>query len=155
MFKKILVTNRGEVATRVVRTCRAMGIRTVAVYSTADAEARHVLEADEAIWIGDAPPSASYLNIERIIQAAHTAVADAIHPGFGFLAENAAFAQACADAGLIFIGPSPEAIAAMGNKRAAKELVAQAGVPIVPGYNGREQSDEILLAEAEKIGLPI
>jgi geranyl-CoA carboxylase alpha subunit len=155
MIRTILVANRGEIACRIMRTCREMGIRTVAVYSTADADARHVLEADEAIWIGDAPPSESYLSIERIIEAAHTAVAEAIHPGFGFLAENADFAQACADAGLIFIGPSPEAIAAMGNKRAAKDLMVQAGVPIVPGYNGREQSNDILLAEAEKIGLPL
>lgn len=155
MIRTILIANRGEIACRIMRTCRELGIRTVAVYSTADANARHVLEADEAIWIGDAPPSDSYLNSERIIEAAHTAVADAIHPGFGFLAENADFAQACADAGLIFIGPSPSAIAAMGNKRAAKDLMVQAGVPIVPGYNGREQSDETLLAEAEKIGLPL
>lgn len=155
MIQTILIANRGEIACRIMRTCREMGIRTVAVYSTADNKARHLLEADEAVWIGDAPPTDSYLHIERIISAAHQSGAEAIHPGFGFLAENATFAQAVTDAGLIFIGPSAEAIAAMGNKRAAKELVVQAGVPVVPGYHGRDQTDDTLLAEAEKIGMPL
>ena len=155
MIRTILIANRGEIACRIMRTCREMGIRTMAVYSTADSEARHVLEADEAVWIGESPPTDSYLNIERIITAAHQSGADAIHPGFGFLAENATFAQAVTEAGLIFIGPSAEAIAAMGNKRAAKELVVQVGVPVVSGYHGRDQSTPTLLAQGEKIGLPL
>ena len=138
-----------------MRTCRRLGIRTVAVYSAADANARHVVEADEALLIGAAPAAESYLVGAAIIRAAQRSGAEAIHPGFGFLAENADFARACADAGLLFIGPSAAAIAAMGNKRAAKMQMAAAGVPIVPGYNGEAQDDATLSHEAERIGLPL
>ncbi len=155
MITSILIANRGEIACRLTRTCRSLGIRAIAVYSDADAHARHVQEADEAVRIGPAAAGESYLNSAALIAAAQRTRADAIHPGFGFLAENADFAQACADAGLIFIGPTPEAIAAMGNKRAAKALVEAAGVPTIPGYSGAEQSDERLQAEAERIGFPL
>ena len=155
MIQTILIANRGEVACRIVRTCQKLGIRTVAVYSDADAQALHVQLADEAIRIGLAPVSESYLNIESIIAAAHRTHADAIHPGFGFLAENPAFARACATAGLTFIGPTPEAIELMGNKRAAKEQMAAVGVPIIPGYGGPDQSDERFAAEAARIGYPV
>ncbi|MBK9055518.1 MAG: acetyl/propionyl/methylcrotonyl-CoA carboxylase subunit alpha [Chloroflexi bacterium] len=155
MIQTILIANRGEVACRIVRTCQKLGIRTVAVYSDADAQALHVQLADEAIRIGLAPVSESYLNIEAIIAAAHRTHADAIHPGFGFLAENPAFARACATAGLTFIGPTPEAIELMGNKRAAKEQMAAVGVPIIPGYGGPDQSDERFAAEAARIGYPV
>lgn len=152
---RLLIANRGEVACRIIRTCHELGIRTVAVYSDADAAAQHVQLADEAVRIGPAPVTESYLNIEAIIAAAARTHTDAIHPGFGFLAENPAFARACAEAGLIFIGPSPEAIEAMGNKRAAKERLAQVGIPVIPGYGGRDQSDERFQAEAEQIGYPV
>lgn len=155
MIHTILIANRGEVACRIVRTCRKLGIRTVAVYSEADANALHVQLADEAVWLGPAPAVHSYLNITAIIAAAHRTHADAIHPGFGFLAENPTFARACAEAGLIFIGPSPEAMEAMGNKRAAKEMMAVVNVPIIPGYGGSDQSDERFLAEAARMGYPI
>ncbi|MCV3243907.1 acetyl-CoA carboxylase biotin carboxylase subunit [Mesorhizobium sp. ZC-5] len=154
-FRKILVANRGEIALRIMRTAGAMGFRTVAVFSEADREALHVQAADEALAIGGAPPAQSYLNIENIIAAAKASSADAVHPGYGFLAENAAFAAACRDAGLIFIGPSPEAIAAMGNKAGAKRLMIEAGVPCIPGYQGDDQSPGILKAEAKKIGFPV
>jgi geranyl-CoA carboxylase alpha subunit len=139
-FHKILIANRGEIALRVMRTPR-LGYRTVAVYSDADRDARHVREADQAVCIGAALPSQSYLNIAAIIAAAKASGADAVHPGYGFLAENADFAQACRDAGLVFIGPSPEAIRAMGNKAGAKADAWKAGVPCVPGYQGEDQSD--------------
>ena len=155
MITAILIANRGEIACRIIRTCRNLGIRAIAVYSDADAGARHVQIADEAIHIGAAPASESYLASDKIIAAALQVEADAIHPGFGFLAENAEFAQACSDAGLIFIGPSPAAMAAMGNKRAAKELVEAAGVPTIPGYGGADQSDERLRQEAKRIGYPL
>ena len=155
MIHSLLIANRGEIACRIIRTCRQMGIRAVAVFSDADREARHVRLADTAVHIGPAPAADSYLNIEAIIAAAQQTGVDAIHPGFGFLAENAAFARTVTAAGLIFIGPSPEAIAAMGNKRAAKELMATAGIPVLPGYGGADQSDRVLLAEAEHIGFPI
>jgi geranyl-CoA carboxylase alpha subunit len=155
MITAILIANRGEIACRIIRTCRQMGIRTIAVYSDADEGARHVRLADEAIHIGAAPAGESYLAMDKIIAAAHRAQADAIHPGFGFLAENAAFAQAVLDAGLIFIGPSPAAMAAMGNKQAAKELVTAVGVPTIPGYGGADQSDERLQQEAARIGYPV
>ncbi len=155
MITSILIANRGEIACRIARTCRRLGIRTVAVYSDADANARHVLLADEAIHIGPAPAGESYLAMDKIIAAAQRAEAEAIHPGFGFLAENAAFAQAVVDAGLIFIGPTAAAMAAMGNKRAAKELAAAAGVPTVPGYSGPDQTNGRFQQEAARIGYPL
>ena len=155
MISTLLIANRGEIACRIMRTCRTLGIRTVAVYSDADAGARHVAEADVALHIGPSPAAESYLVIDKLIAAAQSVGADAIHPGFGFLAENAAFAQACAAAGIQFVGPSPESIETMGNKRAAKEIVADYGVPILPGYTGTDQSDEALLASATEIGYPL
>ncbi|MGO4392461.1 acetyl-CoA carboxylase biotin carboxylase subunit [Variovorax sp. M-6] len=154
-FHKILVANRGEIALRVIRSARAMGYRTVAVYSTADAGARHVQEADQAVCIGEPLPSQSYLCIPAIIEAARLSGADAVHPGYGFLAENEAFAQACKDAGLVFIGPSAEAIAAMGHKAGAKALMQAAGVPCIPGYQGQDQSETRLAEEAARIGFPV
>ena len=154
-FSKVLVANRGEIAWRVMRTARAMGYRTVAVYSDADRDAPHVAYADEAVRIGPPPVGESYLSTERILEAAHRSGADAIHPGYGFLSENEAFATACEKAGLTFIGPPPAAIAAMGNKAAAKRRMIEAGVPCVPGYQGADQSDANLEAEARKIGLPV
>ena len=154
-FCKILIANRGEIALRVMRSARALGYRTVAVYSTADALARHTLEADQAVCIGQPAPRDSYLNIPAIIEAARLSGADAVHPGYGFLAENAGFAQACRDAGLVFIGPSPEAIRAMGDKAGAKALMAAAGVPCIPGYQGADQSAARLADEAEAIGWPV
>jgi geranyl-CoA carboxylase alpha subunit len=155
VIRKVLVANRGEIACRIMRTCRSMGIATVAVFSAVDAHARHVREADEAIHIGDNPATASYLNIPALIEAARRSGADAIHPGYGFLAENADFAAACLEAGLIFIGPTPEAIRRMGSKREAKLLMQAAGVPVVPGYQGEDQSDKTLIAAAHKIGYPL
>ena len=154
-FHKVLIANRGEIALRIMRTARALGYRTVATYSTADRLARHVREADEAVFIGGSLPAQSYLNIENIIAAARLSGADAVHPGYGFLAENAGFAKACREAGLVFIGPSPESIEAMGNKAAAKRLMLAAGVPCVPGYQGESQDEAVLTAEAAKIGYPI
>ena len=154
-FTKILIANRGEIALRVMRSARALGYRTVAVYSSADADARHVREADQALCIGGPLPAQSYLNIPALIEAAKKSGADAVHPGYGFLAENAAFAAACRDAGLVFIGPSPEAILAMGHKAGAKRLMMDAGVPCIPGYQGEDQSAERLQAEATRIGYPV
>jgi 3-methylcrotonyl-CoA carboxylase alpha subunit len=155
MFTKILVANRGEIAVRVMAACQALGIAAVAVYSEADREALHVRVADEAYLIGPAPASESYLSIPSIIEAARRARAEAIHPGYGFLSENAEFAEACARAGIVFIGPSPEAIRLLGSKTAAKEIAQQAGVPTVPGYAGEDQSAERFLAEARQIGFPV
>ncbi|MET3909427.1 geranyl-CoA carboxylase alpha subunit [Bradyrhizobium sp. S3.3.6] len=154
-FYKVLVANRGEIALRVMRSARQLGLSVVAVYSDADRDALHVRQADQAVRIGEALPAQSYLNIPAIIAAARVSGADAVHPGYGFLAENEEFAQACKDAGLVFIGPSPQAIAALGNKAGAKEIMKKAGVPIVPGYQGADQSDEVMLAEARKIGFPV
>jgi geranyl-CoA carboxylase alpha subunit len=154
-FHKILIANRGEIALRIMRTARRLGYGVAAVYSDADRDAPHVREADEAVHIGGALPAQSYLRIEAIIAAAKTSGADAIHPGYGFLAENEEFAQACRDAGLVFIGPSPDAIKAMGNKAGAKAIMQGAGVPCVPGYQGADQSDATMLAEARKIGFPV
>ena len=154
-FSKILIANRGEIACRVMRTAHDMGYQTVAVFSDVDARARHVAMADEAVALGGSTAAESYLDIAKLIAAARKAGADAVHPGYGFLSENAAFARACRDAGLVFVGPSPEAIAAMGNKAAAKRLMLAAGVPCVPGYQGSEQSDARLVLEARKIGLPV
>ena len=155
MFKSVLVANRGEIACRVFRTARAMGIRTIAVYSEADADALHVREADEAVLIGPAAARESYLVAEKVLQAAKDTGAEAIHPGYGFLSENADFAEAVAAAGIIWIGPKPESIRAMGLKDAAKKLMIEAGVPVTPGYQGDDQSDETLTAEASKIGFPV
>jgi len=136
MFRKILIANRGEIACRVIRTARRLGIQTVAVYSDADRGALHVRLADEAVYIGPAPARESYLQGERILTAAQRTAAEAIHPGYGFLSENEAFAEDCRQAGIVFIGPPPEAIRAMGDKSRAKALMAQAGVPLTPGYHG-------------------
>ena len=154
-IRTILVANRGEIACRIMRTAKAMGFRTAAVYSDADAQALHVASADVATRIGPADVRASYLDIEAVIKAARRLDADAIHPGYGFLSENAAFAQAVADAGLVFIGPSPQAIAAMGNKAAAKRRMIEAGVPCVPGFEGENAPDARLLDEAHGIGFPL
>jgi geranyl-CoA carboxylase alpha subunit len=154
-FFKILVANRGEIALRIMRTARRLGYGVVAVYSDADRENLHVREADQAVRIGEALPAQSYLNIPAIIAAAKASGAGALHPGYGFLAESADFAQACREAGLVLIGPSPEAIRAMGNKAGAKEIMQKAGVPVVPGYQGADQSDAVMLAEASKIGFPV
>src|SRR5437667_7472884 len=154
-FDKVLIANRGEIACRIIRTAKGMGLRTVAVYSDADREAMHAALADEAIRIGPPPPKQSYLNIEAILDAARKTGAEAIHPGYGFLSENADFAQACADAGLIFVGPSAATIRLMGSKSAAKALMESAGVPVVPGYHGEDQSIATLHAAADRIGYPI
>ena len=154
-FSKILIANRGEIAVRIHKTAKAMGYRTAAVYSDADKAALHVATCNEAVRIGPAPVGESYLSIDRILEAAHTSGADAVHPGYGFLSENAEFAAACGKAGLVFIGPPPAAIAAMGNKAAAKRRMIDAGVPCVPGYQGADQSDANLDTEARKIGLPV
>ncbi len=154
-MEKILIANRGEIAVRVIKTARNQGYRTVAVYSDADASALHVEMADEAVCIGPAPVGESYLSIEKIIEAAKRTDADGVHPGYGFLSENADFARACADAGLAFIGPSAEAIELMGSKRLSKLAMIEAGVPCVPGYSGADQSNETLAAEAGKIGYPL
>jgi len=155
MFKKILIANRGEIACRVAATARRLGVRTVAVYSDADANARHVRACDEAVHVGASPARESYLQWQRIIGAAQASGAQAIHPGYGFLSENEDFAQACADAGLVFIGPPPKAIAAMGSKAAAKALMEKAGVPLVPGYHGANNDPALLAAEAARIGFPV
>lgn len=154
-FFKILIANRGEIALRIMRTARRLGYGVVAVYSDADRDALHVREADQAVRIGEALPSQSYLRIDAIIAAAKASGAGAVHPGYGFLAENEDLAQACRDAGLVFIGPSPESIRAMGNKAGAKDIMLKAGVPCVPGYQGAEQSDAVMLKEAKKIGFPV
>ncbi len=154
-FRKILIANRGEIALRIIRTARALGYRTVAVHSTADAGARHVREADQAVCIGEPLPAQSYLRIPALIEAARRSGADAVHPGYGFLAENEDFAQACQGAGLVFIGPSAEAIRAMGNKAGAKVLMQAAGVPCIPGYQGEDQSEARLADEAGRIGFPV
>lgn len=152
---RILIANRGEIACRIIRTARAMGIDTLAVYSDADAGAPHMVLADRAVNIGPGPVGDSYLCVEKILDAARQAGADAIHPGYGFLSENADFAQACADAGLVFIGPPPSAITAMGNKAQAKQLMITSGVPCIPGYEGADQSDETLIAAGQDIGVPV
>ena len=155
MFKKILIANRGEIACRVAATCRRLGIRTVAVYSAADANAHHVMACDEAVAIGGASPKDSYLRADRILAAAQATGAQAVHPGYGFLSENAGFAEACAAAGIAFIGPPASAIAAMGSKSAAKSLMEAAGVPLVPGYHGDDNAPELLAREAARIGYPV
>ncbi|MET8640745.1 acetyl-CoA carboxylase biotin carboxylase subunit [Streptomyces sp. NPDC004675] len=155
MFDTVLVANRGEIAVRVIRTLRLLGVRSVAVFSDADADARHVREADTAVRIGPAPAAESYLSVERLLEAAARSGAQAVHPGYGFLAENAAFAQACTDAGLVFIGPPAQAISLMGDKIRAKETVRAAGVPVVPGSSGSGLTDAELDAAAREIGMPV
>lgn len=155
MFRSLLIANRGEIACRIIRTARRMGIRTVAVYSEADAAALHAEMADVAIPIGPAPARESYLSIPRLIEAARLAGAEAVHPGYGFLSENADFAEACAAAGLVFVGPPAAAIRAMGSKSAAKALMEAAGVPLVPGYHGADQDPGLLAREAARIGYPV
>lgn len=155
MFETVLVANRGEIAVRVIRTLRSMGVRSVAVFSDADADARHVREADTAVRIGPAPAAESYLSVERLLEAAARTGAQAVHPGYGFLAENAGFARACAEAGLVFIGPPPDAIALMGDKIRAKETVRAAGVPVVPGSSGSGLTDDQLADAAREIGVPV
>ncbi|MER8868139.1 acetyl/propionyl/methylcrotonyl-CoA carboxylase subunit alpha [Mesorhizobium sp. M0751] len=155
MFRKILIANRGEIACRVITSCRKLGISTVVVYSDADADAKHVAMGDEAVRLGPAPVSESYLRADRIVEAAVARGAEAIHPGYGFLSENPEFVEAVEAAGIVFIGPPPSAIRAMGLKDAAKQLMAEAGVPIVPGYHGGEQAPDFLAAQAQAIGYPI
>jgi 3-methylcrotonyl-CoA carboxylase alpha subunit len=154
-FRTLLIANRGEIACRVIRTARAMGLRSVAVYSEADRGAMHVAEADEAVLLGPARARDSYLNIERVIDAARRSGAEAVHPGYGFLSENAEFAQACADAGLVFVGPTAEMMIAMGSKSGSKALMEKAGVPMVAGYHGEAQDDATLAKAADKIGFPV
>jgi 3-methylcrotonyl-CoA carboxylase alpha subunit len=155
VIESLLVANRGEIACRIFRTAKRLGIRTIAVFSDADVSAQHVREADEAVRIGPAAPRESYLNVGRILEAARVTKAQAIHPGYGFLSENAEFAQACVNAGLIFVGPPPSAIAAMGSKIVAKARMRAAGVPVLPGYEGTDQDLEHLHAEARRLGMPL
>ena len=155
MFRRILIANRGEIAVRVARTCLELGIDTVAVYSDADAHARHTTVADHSVHIGPAPASASYLSIPAILDAARAAGADAIHPGYGFLSENAGFADACRTAGVTFIGPPADVIERMGSKIAARDIARKAGVPLVPGDVPADQSDAALDAAAARLGFPI
>lgn len=154
-MKKILIANRGEIAVRIMRTCREMGIATVAVASEVDRGAYHAKYADECVLLGPGPAGESYLAIDKVIDAAKETGADAIHPGFGFLSENAAFAKAVEGAGIKFIGPTPEVIAAMGSKQASKRIMSEAGVPLVPGYHGTEQSPDFLADQAQSIGYPV
>jgi 3-methylcrotonyl-CoA carboxylase alpha subunit len=155
MLQRLLIANRGEIVCRIARTAQRLGLTTIAVYSEADAGARHVRIADEAYYLGPAPAAESYLDIGKIIALAQRVGADGVHPGYGFLSENAAFAQACVDAGLIFVGPPASAIRAMGSKSASKAAMAAVGVPVAPGYHGADQSPAVLVAEAERIGFPL
>ncbi|BBI66364.1 hypothetical protein PKHYL_05550 [Psychrobacter sp. KH172YL61] len=155
MFSKILIANRGEIACRVAATAKRLGVSTVAVYSDADREAKHVAVCDEAIYLGGSAPKDSYLKGDAIIAIAKQTGAEAIHPGYGFLSENADFAQACQEAGLVFIGPSAEAIRAMGGKSESKRLMEAAGVPLIPGYHGDNQDAQFLQQQADDIGYPV
>ena len=155
MFKKILIANRGEIATRIIWACKELGIRTVAIHSEADRDSLHVRFADEAICVGPAPSSKSYLNIPAVISAAEITNVDAIHPGYGFLAENAYFAEVCEACNVTFIGPSPESIRLMGDKATARSTMKSAGVPITPGFDGVIENDNEALEIADKIGYPV
>ena len=155
MFKKVLIANRGEIAVRIIRACRELGVRTVAVFSEADREALHAKIADEAICIGPASTAESYLNIKAILAACELTGADALHPGFGFLSENANFARMCARCGVTFIGPSPEAMLLMGDKATAKQTMREANVPVVPGSDGLVGSVEEAAEIAAKVGYPV
>jgi len=155
LFRRVLVANRGEIAVRVVRTCRVLGMEAVAVFSEADRAARHVREADQAVAIGPAEASLSYLSIDRILAAARETGADAVHPGYGFLSQNGDFADAVRDEGIVFVGPPGDVHRRMGDKKASRRLMAAAGVPVLPGYDGDDQGDTTLLAEARRIGWPV
>ena len=155
MLRRVLIANRGEIAVRIMRTCRDLGIETVAVYSDADRRALHVLEADSAVYIGASPPTESYLRVDSIVQATVDSGAEALHPGYGLLSENPALAEACAEAGIVFIGPPPQAMRLMGDKSAARDFADSIGVPTIPGYHGEGQDIALLQAEAEKIGYPL
>ena len=155
MFKKILIANRGEITVRIIRTCREMGIQTVAVYSEADAAAAHVLEADEAVLLGESEPSKSYLNIERLIAVAESTGAEAIHPGYGFLAENSGFAECCEASGITFIGPPSRILRDLGNKTLARQIMESANVPVIPGMLEASNDPKLLRQEAERIGYPV
>ena len=155
LFRKVLIANRGEIAVRIIRTCRAMGIPTVAVFSEADRSARHVVEADEGFAIGPAEALRSYLSIDALIDAARRSGAEAVHPGYGFLSQSADFADAVRDAGLVFVGPPGDVHRRMGDKGEARRLMASVGVPVLPGYDGDDQSDARLLAEAKAVGWPV
>src|SRR5262249_54710254 len=154
-FDKLLIANRGEIACRIIRTAKGMGLRTVAIYSDVDRGAMHVALADEAVLIGPAPAKDSYLHIGAIIEAGQATGAEAIHPGYGFLSENADFARTCADGGLVFVGPSAATIRLMGSKSAAKALMESSGVPVVPGYHGEDQSLATLQEAGDRIGYPL
>ena len=155
MFKKILVANRGEIAVRVLRTCREMGIKTVSVFSDADTHALHVLESDESVHIGESEPAKSYLNIDQIIDAAKKTKAEAIHPGYGFLSENADFARRCQAENIVFIGPPPEVIEKLGDKIKARQIMERGGVPLIPGMTEEASNPDVWRENAEKIGYPI
>ncbi|HET7664430.1 MAG TPA: biotin carboxylase N-terminal domain-containing protein, partial [Rhodanobacteraceae bacterium] len=155
MFERVLIANRGEIACRVIRTCRRLGIHAIAVYSEADRDAQHVRLADEAWPIGGSAPADSYLRVDTIIEVAKKSGAQAIHPGYGFLSENTDFSRACVKAGIVFIGPKPESIEAMGSKAAAKILMGKHDVPLVPGYSGENQDADVLANEAHKTGFPL
>ncbi len=155
MIESVLVANRGEIAVRIIRTCRRLGIRTIAVYSEVDAPAAHVAQADQAFSIGPAPAFQSYLNQARLLDVAQAAKATAVHPGYGFLSESADFAQACLDAGLVWVGPPPAAMRALGDKALAKSVAEQHGVPLLAGYHGEDQSPETLQRHAERVGYPL
>jgi acetyl/propionyl-CoA carboxylase alpha subunit len=155
VFKKVLIANRGEIAVRIIKACQEMGIKTIAVYSDVDSHFPHVQIADEAINLGDPTPSESYLNIPKIIKIAQSTYAEAIHPGYGFLAENPDFAKACQDSGIKFIGPKAEVIRLIGDKIEAKKTMEKAGVPVIPGYHGEKQDMDTLLSKGKEIGFPL
>src|SRR5712692_11946375 len=155
MFSSVLIANRGEIAVRIARTAARLGMRTIGVYSEADAGSLHTRVCDEAVLVGPAPPQESYLAIDKLIEAARRTGAQCVHPGYGFLSENAEFAEACAAAGIVFVGPPPAAIRAMGLKDRAKALMSKAGVPVVPGYHGERQESAFLKQKAYEIGYPV